>query len=84
MGGAIVLLTRGMGERLTYGIPARYPVVFLKKNLTHESFAFTQLRYILDFHGIVDYFILSSQRFDDTHVIYFRQDPRSLIVYRTT
>ena len=28
MGGVIVILTRGMGERLTYGIPARYRVVF--------------------------------------------------------
>ena len=30
MGGVIVLLTRGMGERLTYGIPARYPVVLVE------------------------------------------------------
>ena len=29
MGGVIVLLTRGMGEWLTYGIPARYPVVLV-------------------------------------------------------
>ena len=27
MGGVIIILTRGMGERLTYGIPARYRVV---------------------------------------------------------
>ena len=31
MGGVIVLLTRGMGERLTYGIPARYPVVLVER-----------------------------------------------------
>ena len=28
MGEVIVLLTRRMGERLTYGISARYPVVW--------------------------------------------------------
>ena len=27
MGGVITIPTRGMGERLTYGIPARYRVV---------------------------------------------------------
>ena len=26
--GGVIILTRGMGERLTYGIPARYRVVF--------------------------------------------------------
>ena len=26
--GGVIILTRGMGERLTYGIPARYGVVF--------------------------------------------------------
>ena len=31
MGGVIVLLTRGMGERLTYGILARYPVVLVER-----------------------------------------------------
>ena len=31
MGEVIVLLTRGMGERLTYGILARYPVVLVKR-----------------------------------------------------
>ena len=31
MGGVIVLLTRGMGERLMYGIPARYPVVLVER-----------------------------------------------------
>ena len=31
MGGVIVLLTRGMGERSTYGIPARYPVVLVER-----------------------------------------------------
>ena len=30
MGGVIVLLTRGMGEWLTYRIPARYPVVLVE------------------------------------------------------
>ena len=27
MGGVIIILTRGMGERLMYGIPARYRVI---------------------------------------------------------
>ena len=31
MGRVIVLLTRGMGERLTYGIPARYSVVLVER-----------------------------------------------------
>ena len=31
MGGVIVLLTRGMGEWLTYGIPARYQVVLVER-----------------------------------------------------
>ena len=31
MGGVIVLLTRGMGERLMYGILARYPVVSVER-----------------------------------------------------
>ena len=31
MGGAIILLTRGMGEQLTYGIPARYRVVLMER-----------------------------------------------------
>ena len=31
MGGVTVLLTRGMGERLTCGIPARYPVVLVER-----------------------------------------------------
>ena len=31
MGGVIVLLTRGMGEWLMYGIPARYPVVLVER-----------------------------------------------------
>ena len=31
MGGVIVLLARGMGERLTYGIPACYPVVLVER-----------------------------------------------------
>ena len=31
MGGVVVLLTRGMGEQLTYGIPARYPVVLVER-----------------------------------------------------
>ena len=31
MGGVIVILTRGMGERLTYGIPARYRVVLMER-----------------------------------------------------
>ena len=26
--GGVIILTRGMGERLTYGIPARYCVVW--------------------------------------------------------
>ena len=29
MGGIIMILTRGMGERLTYGIPARYHVILV-------------------------------------------------------
>ena len=31
MGGIIIILTRGMGERLTYGIPARYRVVLVER-----------------------------------------------------
>ena len=31
MGGVTVLLTRGMGKRLTYGILARYPVILVKR-----------------------------------------------------
>ena len=31
MGGVIVLLSRGIGERLTYGILARYPVVLVER-----------------------------------------------------
>ena len=31
MGRVIVLLTRGMGKRLTYGIPARYRVVLMER-----------------------------------------------------
>ena len=31
MGGVIIILTRGMGERLTYGIPARYHVVLMER-----------------------------------------------------
>ena len=31
MGGVIIILTRGMGERLTYGIPARYRVVWMER-----------------------------------------------------
>ena len=32
MGGVIMMiLTRGMGERLTYGIPARYRVVLMER-----------------------------------------------------
>ena len=31
MGGVIIILTRGMGERLTYGIPARYRVVLVER-----------------------------------------------------
>ena len=31
MGGVIIILTRGMGERLAYGIPARYRVVLMKR-----------------------------------------------------
>ena len=30
MGGLIIILTRGMGEQLTYGIPACYRVVLVK------------------------------------------------------
>ena len=30
MGGVIIILTRGMGERLTYGIPACYRVVLVE------------------------------------------------------
>ena len=30
MGGVIVILTRGMGKRSTYGIPARYCVVLME------------------------------------------------------
>ena len=30
MGGIIMILSRGMGERLTYGIPARYRVVLVE------------------------------------------------------
>ena len=31
MGGVIIILSRGMGERLTYVIPARYRVVLVKR-----------------------------------------------------
>ena len=31
MGGVIIILTRGMGERLTYGIPARYRVILMER-----------------------------------------------------
>ena len=31
MGGVNIILTRGMGERLTYGIPARYCVVLMER-----------------------------------------------------
>ena len=31
MGGVIIILTRGMGEQLTYGIPARYRVVLVER-----------------------------------------------------
>ena len=31
MGGVIIILTRGMGKRLTYEIPARYRVVLMKR-----------------------------------------------------
>ena len=31
MGGVIIILTRGMGKRLTYGIPARYRVVLMER-----------------------------------------------------
>ena len=31
MGGVIVILNRGMGERLTYGIPAHYRVVLVER-----------------------------------------------------
>ena len=30
-GGVIIILTREMGERLTYGIPARYRVVLMER-----------------------------------------------------
>ena len=31
IGGAIIILTRGMGEQLTYGILARYHVVLMER-----------------------------------------------------
>ena len=31
MGGVIIILTRGMGEQSTYGIPARYCVVLMER-----------------------------------------------------
>ena len=31
MGGVIFILTKGVGERLTYGIPARYRVVLVER-----------------------------------------------------
>ena len=31
MGGFIITLTRGMGKRLTYGIPARYCVILVER-----------------------------------------------------
>ena len=49
MGGVIVILNWGMGERLTYGIPARYRVVLVERlgglffdgrhSCTEDSFA---------------------------------------------
>ena len=30
-GGVIIILTRGMGEQLTYGIPARYRVILMER-----------------------------------------------------
>ena len=31
MGGVIIILTRGMSKRLTYGIPARYRVILMER-----------------------------------------------------
>ena len=31
MGGGTIILNRGMGERLTYGIPVRYRVVLVER-----------------------------------------------------
>ena len=49
MGGVIIILNRGMGKRLTYGIPARYCVVLVerlggsffdgRRSCTEDSFA---------------------------------------------
>ena len=38
MGGVITIPTRGMGERLTYGIPARYCVVPVERHDTEPEF----------------------------------------------
>ena len=47
--GGVIILTRGMGERLTYGIPVRYCVVLVeclgglffasRRSFTEDSFA---------------------------------------------
>ena len=38
--GGVIILTRGMGERLTYGIPARYRVVLMGKELLLERYSY--------------------------------------------
>ena len=59
MGGVIIILPRGMGERLTYGVPVRYRVVLVerlgglffngRRSCTEDSFAGHSGLYFGDF-----------------------------------
>ena len=59
MGGVIIILTRGMGERLTYGVPAHYRIVLVehlgglffdgRHSCTEDSFAGHSGLYFGDF-----------------------------------
>ena len=49
MGGVIIILTRGMGKRLTYGIPACYRVVLVECLLACSNY------YILLNFAITDF-----------------------------
>ena len=65
MGGVIIILTRGMGKRLTYGIPARYRVVLVerlgglffdgRRSCTEDSFAGHSGLYCGDFLMVIRY-----------------------------
>ena len=59
MGGVIIILTRGMGERLMYGVPAHYHIVLVERlgglffdgrhSCTEDSFAGHSGLYFGDF-----------------------------------